>query len=261
MEAKKNMNKINEYFNFNNTPFINNEDDIYESYDYSQIKARIEFLLDNEEIGLITGFHGAGKTSIINKIFKDKNIKTIYLSVTDMSLFDFYVYIGQALDVNTNHCHKLRIIKDIEYSIRNSKDNTILILDDVEEIDIKILKLIKSLSEVKGLHIILIGHTSFRSALKDTRKSFIESHIITNYECKGLSLNELKEYIKWNLNKVNYNEVLVDDRYYRSIHEITDGSIQVINKFMSNLLLIMTINNTKQVTSKLIEDTKDEMEI
>lgn len=264
MEVRKNMIKINEFFNFSYSPFRKDISSLYESKDYSQLKARISFLLDNEGIGLFTGNNGVGKTVMINNLVSKEVYKVISLSGSSLSLFDLVTYIGQILEVDTSHCHKLRIIKDIENAISSYNlkgEKIILVINEAEELEYPILKLIRELIAVQGLYVILVAHTSFRSMCKDSKKSFLIPHILTNYNCLGLSNDETKQYIEYRLNLANYKDKLIDDKYYPLINDLTNGNPQTINKFMSNLLLIMAINNVKKASGTLIRKAKDEMDI
>ena len=108
---------------------------------------------------------------------------------------------------------------------------------------------------------IIIGHSSFRSRLKDGRLSFLINDIIINYDCGGLSVSETKEYIKHRLSLVSDNGLNIDDRYFNTIFTYTNGIPQIINKYMSTVLLIAYIRNTKSIDNKLLQLANDEMEI
>ena len=108
---------------------------------------------------------------------------------------------------------------------------------------------------------IIIGHSSFRSRLKDGRLAFLVNDIIINYDCGGLSVSETKEYIKHRLSLVSDNVLNIDDRYFNTIFTYTNGIPQIINKYMSTVLLIAYIRNTKTIDNKLLQLANDEMEI
>ena len=50
--------KVNEFFNFSSSPFLNNHDSMYESKDYREIDKRLEFFNEQSGTALFTGIHG-----------------------------------------------------------------------------------------------------------------------------------------------------------------------------------------------------------
>lgn len=255
--------KVNDYFNFKYSPFSRNINPLYESKDYLEIKKRLEFFLEEDGLALITGAHGLGKSSIVNSLLSKTN-KIIKVTNSNLSLFEFLNCIGRSLEVEVSHCHLSLILADIKQRVFNySKigNKVILIIDDVECLDLKVLESLKYLYEIDNMYIILLGHTSFRTRCKDTKLISLTNNIITNYDLVGLSINETKEYIKYRLRLALGDENLIEDKYYSNIHEFTKGNPQIINKYMSTVLLIATINNTKTLNNSIFKEAKDEITI
>lgn len=260
--------KVNEFFGFNSSPFTRNIDVIYESKDYLEISKRLEFFIGEDGVALITGLHGFGKTMITDYLLNSTD-KVVYIQNNDLTLFEFFNYLGKQLDVKTNHCHMSQILADIDNRVMtyyNAGKRVILVLDDIDDISYKVVESLKYLYETrrdkrKGMSILLLGHPSFRARCKDPRFSFLINNIITNYDCVGLSLNETKEYINHRLRCAGYTGNLIEDKYFNTIYSYTEGNPQVINKFMSTVLLIAYMNKTKTIDNKLLKTAKDEMEI
>ena len=95
----------------------------------------------------------------------------------------------------------------------------------------------------------------------DSRYSFLVNNIIINYDCIGLSLNETKEYIKKRLISAGASQDLIEDKLFSTIYDYTDGNPQIINKYMSTVLLTACINNTLKIDNKILKIAKEEMEI
>ncbi len=260
--------KINDYFNFKYSPFSRNIETLYESKDYLETKRRIEYFLDEEGLALITGSSGIGKSQCVLSCIDSNKYKVIYIPNNDLSLFEFFSYLGNKLDVPTSHCHISIILSDIQKQLSSyykAGRKVIIIIDDIEALQSKILETLKYLcySLVNGYkaNIVLIGHTSFRARCKRESFKYIESNIITNYDFTGLSLNETKDYIKHRLELSGGDNNLIEDKYYNAIYSYTNGLPTSINKYMSNLLLLLYSLKTKEVSHKLLKDVQDEVEI
>lgn len=255
--------KVNDYFNFTSSPFSRNTSKLYESKDYLEIKKRLDFFLEEDGLALITGSHGTGKSVIINSLVSKKD-KVITINNSDLTLFEFLNCIGRSLEVEVSHCHLSLILDDIRQRVFNySKigSKVILIIDDSESLDIRILENLKYLYELDNMYIILVGHTNFRNRCKDHRLLSLANNTITNYDLVGLSSNETKEYIKFRLRQAKSDENLIEDKYYSNIHEFTKGNPQLINKYMATVFLIAAINDTKIINNSILKQAKDEIEI
>lgn len=260
--------KINDYFNLKYSPFSNNVSTLYESKDYLETKRRLEYFLDEEGIALITGSSGVGKSQCVLSNIDTNKYKVIYVQNNDLTLFEFFNYLGNELDIQTSHCHMSIILADIQKQISSyykANKKVVIIIDGVESLQSKIIESLKYLCYSRfddyKTNIILIGHTSFRARIKRESFKTIESNIITNYDFLGLSLNETKDYIKHRLDLAGGDINLIDDKYYNAIYSYSDGNPMRINKYMYNLLLLLYSLKTKEVTSKLLKAVQDEVEI
>lgn len=254
--------KVNDFFGFSSSPFINNINSLYESKDYKEISKRLEVFLEQSGVALFTGIHGIGKSIIVNNLL-DKTNKNIYISGSDLTPFEFFNQLGRVLEINTNHCHISKIYEDIKLRVNNYKESSkkmVIVIDDVEKLPTKTLEALKLICDSE-VSLILIGHTSFRSRLKDGRLAYLINDISINYDCLGLSLNETKEYIKHRLSLVSKQDSLIEDRYFNTIYTYTSGVPQIINKYMSTVLLVAYIRNTKNIDNKLLQMASEEMEI
>ena len=261
--------KVNEYHGFKYSPFKRNVKVLYESVDYLEIAQRLDYFIEEEGIALITGPSGTGKTAIVRSILNRIDDEVLYIQNNELTLFEFYNYLGKMMEVSTNHCHMSQILMDINHRTKTygiSGKKIILIIDDAETLDNKIIRTLKYLSESdsernSGIRVILLGHSSFREKCKRERFSTLIGNITVNYECAGLSLNETKEYICHRLVEAGGSAEMIDDKYYAAIYNYTEGRTQKINRYMSTLLLIMFKMEIRKVDNRVLKMTQQEMEI
>ena len=260
--------KVNDFFNMKYSPFSRNIEILYESKDYLETKRRLEYFLDEEGIALISGPSGIGKSQCVLSCIDSNKYKVIYIPNNDLTLFEFFNYLGNKLDIPTAHCHMSIILADIQKQMSSyykADKKVIIVIDDVETLQARILEALKylcysSFNDYKA-NIVLIGHTSFRARCKRESFKYIESNIITNYDFQGLSINETRDYIKHRLSLAGGDQITIEDKYYNAIYSYTDGIPTSINKYMSNLLLLLYSLKTKEVTHKLLKAVQDEVTI
>lgn len=261
--------KLNEFYKFHQSPFKRNIGSLYESKDYKEIYQRLMYFVEEEGIALITGASGIGKTMITRSIVNQTNEKVIYIPNNELTLFEFYNCLGRMMEVPTNHCHMSQILMDISHRI-DAYDSigkkVLLIIDDAETLEYKIIMDLKHLYESNnikrtGMKIILLGHSSFRGKIKRANNTALLNNITTNYECVGLTMNETKEYIQHRLKRAGGDVAMIDDRYYNTIYSYTDGKPQIINKYMSTVLLVQYIKKATKIDNKILKLAQQEMEI
>lgn len=260
--------KVNDYFNLKYSPFSNSVETLYESKDYLETKKRLDYFLEEEGLALITGASGTGKSQCVLSNIDTNKYKVIYVQNNNLTLFEFFNYLGNKLDVSTTHCHMSLILTDIQkqlFSYYKANKKTVIVIDDVDSLQSKIIETLKYLcylptNDYKA-NIVLIGHTSFRNRCKRELFKSFESNIIINYDFSGLSLNETRDYIKHRLYLAGGDTNLIEDKYYNAIYSYSNGIPTRINKYMYNLLLLLHSLKTKEVTSKLLKAVSDEVEI
>lgn len=261
--------KVNDYHGFKYAPFRRNIKELYESTDYVEINQRLDYFVEDEGIALITGPSGTGKTTIVRSLLKKTDEEILYIQNNELTLFEFYNCLGKMMEIPTNHCHMSQILMDINHRTKTygmSGKKIVLIVDDVETLDSKIIRTLKYLSEsdserYSGIRIVLLGHSSFREKCKRERYMTLIGNITVNYECIGLSLNETKEYIRHRLREAGGSTEMIEDKYYATIYGYTEGRTQKINRYMSTLLLIMYKMEAKEVNNRILKMAQQEMEI
>ena len=264
---------VNEYYGFKKNPFGKyvEVDEVYRSNDYIQIYNRIQNVLECEGIGIITGKSGSGKTTAVKSFIKNQKerCKFIFIQGSQMSVFDFYHSICNALNVKISDCHKIRIIEEIQRELVELKKNGIrimVILDDAHELPSSILQELRifydyGLEEDASIALLIVGHTSFRRTLKKEKYETLHNRIIANYDCNGLDYNEIKEYIQKRIKDAGIREELLDERNYININSYSERNPRKINTLMNTLLLIGCVEETKRFDTQMIKRAKEEMEI
>lgn len=264
---------LNEYYGFVSNPFGKyiDMDNVYESNDYKQVYNRMRSVIDCEGIGPVTGKSGVGKTTIIKSFISrlSERYKIIYVQGAQMSIFDFYHTVCNQLDIKISDCHKIRMIEDIQRELVELKRNGIkvmVVLDDAQELPSAIIQELRvfydyGLKEAASIALIIVAHTDFRHTLRKEKYEMLHNRIIANYDCAGLSYNEIKGYIENRLRSVDGNTNLFNERNYININSCADGNPRRLNTLMNNVLMVGYLDEKKVFDAQMIKRAKDEMEI
>ena|SRR5438093_4139846 len=92
------------FFGFKKTPFALNPDakQLFESQAWTQLKSRLQFLIDHRGVGLLTGEVGSGKSTAARTSLAELNPnlhKVIYLHWSSGSALDLLRQLARDLDL------------------------------------------------------------------------------------------------------------------------------------------------------------------
>ncbi len=126
------------FFGFKKQPFSQNPDSqqLYESRNWNQMRARLQFIVDHRGVGLITGEVGAGKSTAIRTILGALNpnmYKVIYTQWSSGSALDLLRTVARGLDLEPAH-GRADLVHQISEAIvrlnKAKKQHPILALDE-----------------------------------------------------------------------------------------------------------------------------------
>ena len=238
------------FFNMKFDPFIpmNILEQPFEADFHIQLKKRLEFLSKTKGFGLITGTSGSGKTFGIHHWKKnlDKNLfYSAYVSLTTTTINDFYRHLCHSLEVIPGS-KKIdmfnQIQKRIEQLYRMKKVSTVIIIDDAHMLRNEILlelPLIFNFSQqgITPYIVILISHPFVRDKLRVQSFEVLRTRINMFFEIPMLALKETTQYINHLTTQSGAIPDLFCENVSHVIHEVSGGSIRVINNICHHVLL------------------------
>src|SRR6266545_1614874 len=128
------------FFGFKKTPFSDSPDakQLFASQAWTQVKARLQFLVDHHGAGLLTGEVGAGKSTAARTFTAGLNpnlYKILYLHWTSGSALDLLRQIALELDLEPAH-YRGDLVRQISQAIvhlnQSKKQHPILICDEAQ---------------------------------------------------------------------------------------------------------------------------------
>ena len=126
------------FFGFKKIPFTDSPDSkqLFAFQAFSQIQARLQFLVDHQGAGLLTGEVGAGKSTAVRTFMAALNAnlyKILYVHWTSGSALDLLRQLALELDLQPAH-YRGDLVRQISETIvrlnKSKKQYPILILDE-----------------------------------------------------------------------------------------------------------------------------------
>ena len=239
------------YWNMEYNPFSKEIDvnKLFRTNDFNEALTRLEFLNKTRGIGLFTGSPGSGKTYAIKYFLDNLNTglyKIVYLPLTTISVLDFYQALAYSLGLELYHSKTrmfFNIQNHIKQMVQEQKKNLIIAIDEAQLLRNDILTDLKILFNFEMdsknmVTLILIGlpvinHTLSKGIFED-----LNQRIVMKYDFKGISEEDIREYISDRLNLVNSNPNIFNDKSIMALAGACDGSIRKLNLIIERSLMI-----------------------
>ena len=179
---------------------------LYLSQQHKQALAHLIYgVKEKKGITLLTGEVGTGKTTIINAMLERVNqaVRIAHISNPNMVLEDLFTYIfdGFKIDAPTTSKSKcLIILRDFLLKQTKSGINSILIIDEAQNLSLEILEEIRLLSNVettkeKLIQILLVGQPELNLKLANPQLRQLRQRISARFHITPLNIKETQEYV------------------------------------------------------------------
>ncbi len=249
-----------------NCPFI--------SDDFNEVMTRFNYLKETLGIGVFLGTSGLGKTYVVRNFINSLNTdlyKVIYINAShNMSVFDFNKLICNALNLDIGACYKVDLYQNIQNEIirlvKHDKVKPIVIIDDAHLLSREILFNFKVLYDFEMdskdyVTLILIGYPELKTELSKNIHETLNQRIIVNYKLKGLSRNEVKDYIKTRMEYANLKNDIFTPEALNALYSCSKSSPRRLNTLVTNCLMLASQNKTSIIDSDTVMNAKSEMDL
>lgn len=250
-----------------------NEKEAYKSENYRNTISRLEYLKEVKGIGIITGVTGIGKTYCV-RCFKEKLnkdlYKIIYVSATKLTVFEFLNALCKELGLDVGNCYRNEVENKIQKTIKKLKlerhQETIIIIDNAENLDSKVIMELKYLYEfdmdsIDYISIVLIGTVEIKEELRKSKYEAFQQRVILQYNMEGLTREETKEYIVSRLKLSGQEEMIFTDNAINALYNVSGGNIRKLNNLIITSMMIGYQKRLKVMNEDIIRLAKEENEI
>ena len=252
-------NTILDFFGFSQIPFSKTlmPKQLFHSQDFKEAFAQLEFGIASEDIMLLTGPIGCGKSAVVNALIHalDPNrYSPIYLRGNSLGEPQLYKTILSALDHQPPYFSDPS--KRLFYKIiPELSKKPVIFIDDAQEMTESALLALKSMvnfgsdSENK-ITFILCGQPELKATLKFSKLLALKQRIRLFFHMRGLSLQETCAYIDHHTEiSGNPTSIFADDAK-GEIHHCAEGIPRRINLVCYRSILNAALNEISIIDSK-----------
>jgi general secretion pathway protein A len=259
------------FFGFKKSPFSDSPDakQLFASQAATQMKARLQFLVDHRGAGLLTGEVGAGKSTAVRTFIAGLNpslFKAIYLYWTSGSVLDLLRQIALELGLQPAHMRG-DLTRQISESVvrlnESKKQHPILILDEAQLLRHETLEMLPLLlnfdmDSSHYLTLLLAGQPLLRRNLSLQMHEPLRQRIAVQYHLQGLSRDELDAYVAHQLKAAGVSQPLFDDTAKQALYQATKGILRRVNSVALTALRLAASRKANVVDEPILIDATGE---
>jgi type II secretory pathway predicted ATPase ExeA len=260
------------YFGFREKPFSKTPDPrfLFLSAGHEEALARLEFVVEEREIAVLTGEIGCGKTTL-SRALMDRlgdGYRFCYIVNPRLNPIDFLRTVARLFDVGVPAVTKDGLLEQINGAVYQSCQRgvcPVLVVDEGQVIDnAEVFDEIRLLTNFQLDHqnllaILILGQPELRGMLASSRFEPLRQRIALHYHLKALTLEETMEYLDFRLEAAGGTSGLFTPDAVQRIFELTGGVPRKINSMATNALLVAYGSDAALVDSAIINEIKDEL--
>lgn len=259
------------FFGFKKTPFSDNPDakQLFASEAWTQVKARLQFLVEHHGTGLLTGEVGSGKSTAARCFTAGLNpnlYKILYLHWSSGSALDLLRQLALELNLQPAHYRGdlVRQIADAIVSLNQTKkQHPILICDEAQLLRHPALEqfpllLNFDMDSSHYLTLLLVGQPLLRRTLSLQMHEPLRQRIAVQYHLEGLSREELDAYLAHQLKAAGITQPLFDDTARQALYQATKGILRKVNKLALTALRLAASRKASAVEESILLDATTE---
>src|SRR5437773_10110494 len=248
---------VETFFGFKKTPFCDSPaaKQLVASQSWTQVTARLQFLVDHHGAGLLTGEVGAGKSTAARTFTAGLNpnlYKVLYLHWTPGSTLDLLRQLALELDLEPAH-YRGDLVRQISQAIvrlnQTKKQHPILICDEAQLLPHPALEQLPLLlnfdmDSSHYLTLLLVGQPLLRRTLSLQMHEPLRQRIAVQSHLEGLTRDELDAYLAHQLTAAGVSQPLFDEAARQGLYQATKGILRKINKLAMTALRLAAARKT-----------------
>lgn len=261
-----------DYFGFREKPFSKTPDPrfLFLSHGHREALARLEFVVEEREIAVLTGDIGCGKTTLSRALMDRLGNKYRFCYIVNPRLnpIEFLRTTARLLDVESLASDKDALLEQIYSAVYASCQSgvcPVLVIDEAQVIDnpevfdeIRLLTNFQ-LDDQNLLAVLVMGQPELRTMLISSRFEPLRQRIALNYHLQPLSLDETMEYLDFRLEAAGGTAGLFSPDAVQRMFELTGGVPRRLNSMATNALLVAYGSDAAMIDSSIIDEIKDEL--
>jgi type II secretory pathway predicted ATPase ExeA len=238
------------FFAFKEKPFNKTPDPrfLYLSKGHREALARLQYVLEEREIAILTGEVGCGKTTISRALMDIAGDRYHFCFIFNprLTALEFLRLVARSLNIASPSLHKdelLHAITGALYQFNKNGRCPVIIIDEAQLIpdretfdEIRLLTNFQ-MDDRNLLSVILMGQPELRTILAETIYEPLRQRIALNYHLHPLTLPETQEYLDFRIEVAGGAPGLFLPDAVQRVYELSGGVPRRINLIATNALL------------------------
>jgi len=214
---------------------------------------------------LLTGEIGTGKTTLLRTLLSrvDGNTASAFVFDTTLPFEGLLEYILEDFGVakpGESHVQRLIALNNFLIERRRADQNTVLVLDEAQNLDLHALEQIRLLSNFeteteKLLQILLVGQPELLDTLDRPELRQLKQRIGLRCRLLPLTAEQIRDYIRTRLRIAGARDLgLFSDAAITRIAEYSGGIPRLINTLCDHCLLVGYADQIRRIDRKIVEE-------
>ena len=215
---------------------------------------------------LLTGEVGTGKTTLLRTLLSRLNGNTASAFVFDTTLpfeglLEYMLEDFGVAKPGESHVQRLIALNNFLIERRRAGQNTVLILDEAQNLDLRALEQIRLLSNFeteteKLLQILLVGQPELLDKLGRPELRQLKQRIGLRCRILPLTADQTRDYIRTRLRIAGARDLgLFSDAAIARIAEYSGGIPRLINTLCDHCLMIGYADQIRRINRTIVEET------
>lgn len=230
--------------------------------------ARLEYLIQCGELGLVTGPSGVGKSALLKRFLhglSSPHCQAVYCHLTHLPSSGMLKMVVTQLG-ETPRRGKDRLYEQILERATRVEGTLLLVFDEAHLLDGDALTdlrlLISSAIDVgPPLKILLAGQDPLRAVLRRSRHADLLNRVSVRYQLRPLTREQTTHYIDFQLTQAGGDPKLLDDSVKAAIHDFTGGVPRQINNLATACLLQATARKVMRIDDAMFQQAVGEFQL
>ncbi len=263
-----------EFYGLKEKPFSKTPDPrfLYLSKGHREALARMQYVVEERELALLTGEIGCGKTTISRALMDSmgEGYRFCFIFNPRLTAMEFLRAVARNLSVESPSGSKDEVLKELTdalYRFYGEGCCPVVIIDEAQLVpDREIFDEIRLLTNFQMddrnlLSVIIMGQPELRTLLAATVYEPFRQRIALNFHLHPLDLEETQEYLDFRMNVAGASAGVFSPDAVQRIFEISGGVPRMINHVATNALLEGFGRDAALIDADIINEMTNELVI
>lgn len=230
--------------------------------------ARLEYLVQSGQLGLVTGPSGVGKSALLKRFLHGlppQHCQALYCHLSHLPPAGLLKLVVMQLG-ETPRRGKERVYEQILERAARTEGTLLLIFDEAHLLngdaltDLRLL--ISSALDVRpALKLLLVGQEPLRAILRRAQHADLVNRISVRYQLRPFSREQTCHYIDFQLTQAGGDPRLIDDSVKAAIHDFANGVPRLINNLATACLLQAAARKVRRIDDDLFQQVLGEFQL